>query len=127
MTTTANQKVSAADVQAHRDALETPAGVAAFLGDLLGFTLTAELASVDVSTARRWADSKTQPGTDPERKLRAAAQVARLLLQSDASHTVRAWFIGMNPQLGDSSPIDAIAEGHLKDVLSAARAFQDGA
>jgi hypothetical protein len=53
--------------------------------------------------------------------------VARLLLAVDADHTVRAWFIGMNPQLDDEAPIDAIAAGDTKAVLAAARSFIDGA
>lgn len=36
---------------------------------------------------------------------------------------IRAWFMGMNPQLGDESPIEALREGRVRDVMAAARAF----
>lgn len=67
------------------------------------------------------------PQEDSEHRLRAAHQVARLLLAVDADQTVRAWFIGMNPQLDDEAPIDAIAAGDTKAVLAAARSFIEGA
>jgi hypothetical protein len=49
-----------------------------------------------------------------------------LLLSQDSPRTVRAWFIGLNPQLGDVSPAEAIHDGQLKEALAAARAFMAG-
>jgi hypothetical protein len=94
-----------------------------FLVDLLGTKLTSYLVRVDVSTISRWASGAVTPPLEAERKLRGAYQAARLLLASDADHTVRAWFIGMNPQLDDDSPADLIAEGNTKAVMAAARSF----
>ena len=61
-------------------------------------------------------------------RLRAAFQIAELLIQSESPQTVRAWFMGMNPQLDDRSPALVLAaEGNdqvqVRDVLHAARAF----
>ena len=98
-----------------------------FLVDLLGAKLTAHMVPVDVSTISRWKSGKVNPPIGAERKLRGAYQVARLLLASDADHTVRAWFIGMNPQLDDESPADVIAEGNVKAVMAAARSFATAA
>jgi len=39
---------------------------------------------------------------------------------------VKAWFIGLNPQLGDVSPAEALREGRLMETVSAARAFTVG-
>lgn len=38
----------------------------------------------------------------------------------------RAWFIGLNPQLDDVSPAEAIHDGRLKEAKAAARAFVAG-
>jgi len=38
-------------------------------------------------------------------------------------HTQRAWFIGMNPVLGDDSPADAIHDGRFHEAMGAARNF----
>jgi hypothetical protein len=45
-------------------------------------------------------------------------------LESD--HTIRAWFMGTNPQLDDESPLEAVREGRNREVLAAARAFVTG-
>ena len=50
-----------------------------------------------------------------------------MLLTVDAADTVRAWFIGMNPQLDDEAPLNEIAAGNTKAVIGAARSFILGA
>jgi len=55
-----------------------------------------------------------------------AAYRRHLSLQRDLSpHTVRAWFMGANPELGDDSPTEALAADRFKEVFAAARSFQD--
>lgn len=61
-----------------------------------------------------------------ERRLRAAYEIAQLLVRFDSSRVVKAWFIGLNPQLDDESPAEAIREGGLKEAMNAARAFVAG-
>jgi hypothetical protein len=39
---------------------------------------------------------------------------------------VRAWFLGLNPQLDDQSPAQSIRIGEFRDVLVAAKAFLAG-
>jgi len=125
---TRTQRTNTDTQNAHRDTTtETVQDVTKFLADLLGTTLVAELAAVDVATVRRWSDGVNPPHTANERRLRNAAMISRQLLGVDAAYTVRAWFIGMNPQLGDDAPIDAIAADRFKDVAAAARAFINGA
>ena len=119
---------SVGEVHAHRTtAIESTQSITKFLVDLLGAALTARLADVDVSTVNRWkAGNGGPPQHASEARLRAAHQVGRLLLAGDSDHTVRAWFIGMNPQLDDEAPLDAIAADQFKAVLSAARSFLAG-
>ena len=125
---TTRMRVSDGNLESHRQAVsESVQDITRFLVDLLGTGLVAALANVEVVTVRRWAAGENTPTTVRERRLRTAAQVSRLLGTVDADHTVRAWFIGMNPQLGDDAPIDVIAHDGYKDVLTAARAFIDAA
>jgi hypothetical protein len=58
--------------------------------------------------------------------LRCAYQTFQLLLAEESPHTVRAWFLGLNPQLDDQSPAQSIREGDFRDVLVAAKAFLAG-
>ena len=102
---------------------ESIQSITELLADLLGARLTAHVARVDPSTVSRWKSGDSTPQPDAEQRLRATHQVARLLLAVDDSDTVRAWFIGMNPQLDDETPADVIAEGEFKAVLAAARSF----
>ncbi len=122
------QSASLASQQAHRQSVsESVSSITGFLVDLLGAPLTAHMVGADVSTISRWKSGSSLPRDDSERRLRVAYQVARLLLSGDDDHTVRAWFIGMNPQLDDEAPADVIASGDSKAVLAAARSFIDAA
>ena len=116
--------------QTHRQAMTAPVQeIAGRLQELLSRRLTAYVAGVDNGrTVARWATGEITEirQQDTEQRLRAAYEIALLLLSQDSPETVRAWFLGMNPQLGDISPAEAIHEGHLKDAFGAARAFMAG-
>ncbi len=112
--------------QAHRIATQsTIADAAAFLSENLGRVLTAHIAGVDPKTVDRWTKGD-QPRTDAEQRLRLAYQIFQVLQEDDSPHTVRAWFIGLNPQLDDTAPADALRDGHLREVLVAAKSFALG-
>lgn len=101
--------------------------VARYLQETLGQKLVAYMAGInDPKRVGLWAQGAQHPRDEPERRLRAALQIFHLLLAEDDAHVVRAWFIGMNPQLDDDSPAEAIREGRLKETLAAARAFVAG-
>ena len=101
--------------------------IARYLQELLGQKLVAHMVGVsDAKVVGRWAQGTQSPRDEPQRRLRAIFQICHLLLSQDSTHTVRAWFIGMNPQLGDDSPAEAISEGRLKEALAAAKAFISG-
>jgi hypothetical protein len=104
--------------------------IATVLEDLLSRRLTAVIVGIkDGKTIARWASGETSEirGEDTELRLRTTYQIALMLLASqDSPQTVKAWFIGLNPQLGDTSPAEAIREGRLRDALMAARAFVSG-
>lgn len=123
----ANVREAAAD--AHRATVESSvADIAAFLQDALGQKLVAFMVGVDdPKTIGRWASEKSAPqDSDVERRLRDAFQIFRLLLAKESPYTVRAWFVGLNPQLDDEPPATAIRDGRTRETLIAAKAFLAG-
>ncbi len=112
--------------QMHRHAVTAPiAEIALFMQELLSRQLVARIAGVNGKSVTRWASGEITEIREPatEQRLRASYEIAQLLLGSDSPQTVRAWFIGLNPNLDDHSPVEVIADGDLKRVLSAARSF----
>ncbi len=104
--------------------------IASTLQGLLSRRITAYAIGVrDAKTISRWANEEVAGvrNEEVERKLRTAYQVALMLLAVDAPTTVKAWFVGMNPDLNDISPIEAIRAGEDREVINAARAFVAGA
>ena len=121
-------QAAATAAAAHRQSVQVDlSSIAEFLLENLGSGLVGLIAGVDPKTARRWTTgSGRQPREGSERRLRMAYQVFGELLPVEASTTIRAWFMGMNPQLGDQAPAEAIAQERYRDVLAAARSFVSG-
>jgi hypothetical protein len=115
-------------VEAHEKAVTFEIGaVAKYLQETLGQKLTAYMAGVaDPKRVGQWAKGAQLPRSEAERRLRAAFQIFHLIHAVESPHVVRAWFIGMNPQLDDDSPAEAIHEGRLKEAFAAAKAFVAG-
>lgn len=102
---------------------------ARLLSQLLSRRMTAYIAGVDdAKTVARWMSGKSGRirNEDVERRLRTAHEIALLLLSTDSSDVVRAWFISLNPQLGDITPVEALHNDDVRDALSAARSFAAG-
>jgi hypothetical protein len=115
--------------QAHRIAMNASVpDVSSYLQDLLSRRLVAYIVGVkDAKTVSRWSNGEVKEvRQESEERLRTAYQIAQLLVQFDSPRIIKAWFIGLNPQLGDESPATTIREGKLKDALAAARAFVAG-
>jgi hypothetical protein len=105
----------------------TIADVAKYLQDTLGQRLTGYLAGVeDHKAVGAWAGGEREPRPAAEERLRTAFHIFHLLQDEESPHTVRAWFVGLNPQLADESPATAIREGRFREALVAARAFLAG-
>jgi hypothetical protein len=97
--------------------------VARYLQEVLGQNLTAVLAGVrDVKAVGKWARGARLPHPQAEKRLRDAYQVAHLLMEVESPKTVRAWFLGMNPELEDRAPAVILPEDP-EAVLHAARFF----
>lgn len=100
------------------------ADIIRFLQESLGTKLTSFIAGVDPKTVSRWtADEAGDPRPETETKLRETYRIFQLLQSVESPHTIRAWFMGMNPQLDDQSPAEAIAAGDARGALAAARVF----
>jgi hypothetical protein len=111
---------------AHRTSTEATTQVMAkYLKEALGTSLVAYMTSVDKKTVGRWIDG-AKPQRASEDRLRAAYMVFQYLLVHDNDHTVRAWFIGMNPQLDDIAPATAVRDDRLREVWTAAKSFTLG-
>jgi hypothetical protein len=113
--------------QAHREAMTASVReVATLLHETLSRRLTAYIAGIrDAKTVTRWVSGESTEIRDyeAERRLRTAYEITRMLLVEESPRTVRAWFIGLDPNLDDVSPAEAIHSGQLKGALVAARAF----
>jgi hypothetical protein len=130
--------VAIADTQelveaANRQSIRTPfADVAYFLQDVLGRQLVAYIAGVEATkTVSRWASGKVDaPRLKHEKRLRIAYEITFLLTAFEAPRVVKAWFIGLNPQLDDRAPAEVIRkasdDAELKEAVAAARAFIAG-
>lgn len=77
----------------------------------------------DRQTVAAWAAGEKKPRSTNEQRLRDVFHVYSLLRTNNSKHTIRAWFIGMNPMLQDKSPASTIAEGNAHDALIAAKSF----
>ena len=114
--------------QAHKRAVTfTIEDIARFLQENLGQKLVAYIAGVrDPKTVSKWIGGTQAPRPEADERLRAAFQIFHLLQNEESPHTVRAWFVGMNPQLDDESPAQALREGRQRDALVAAKAYVAG-
>lgn len=103
------------------------AEIVSTLSTHLGNVVVAEMAGVTPETVSRWSDPghKSAPKPASERRLRDAYAIFSDLTRVDSTHTVRAWFLGSNPYLGEASPAEQLAADDFKSVLAAARAFRD--
>jgi hypothetical protein len=99
--------------------------VAARMNAHLGPTLVAALSgSKDRKLPIRWAKSDgPRPGHDFERRLRLGHRLWTQISSAGDDHIARAWFIGGNPMLGESTPLTAIREDRDAEVMAAAEAF----
>ncbi|HET9097929.1 MAG TPA: hypothetical protein VFN37_14800 [Candidatus Baltobacteraceae bacterium] len=115
------------DLSAHEHAMSLPMSeVVGELVALLGATTVAVIGGVTETRAvQQWT-----AGREPQRGhvLRFALQIARMIAGVDGDNeTVRAWFGGSNPRLGDAIPALLLRSEPLEKVqaplMKAARAF----
>ena len=128
----ATTSVSRPDYEAHVLATRsTFPEVARDVREILGAKLCAYLGSVKETRAvNQWVDGSRKPNADVQRRLRTALQAAAPIADADSAAVAQAWFQGLNPQLGDRSPLRLLREGDIDEVgpevIGAARSFLAG-
>ncbi len=95
---------------------------------ILGAQLTAYIAGVnDTHTLRLWSEGATPPPQEVARRLVLASWATHALLARESAGTVRAWWTGLNPVLGDVSPAgmvrNATADTAHQSIRAAVRSF----
>jgi hypothetical protein len=114
------------DQQRHAHARATRQGIAATAADLqelFGQRLVAVIAGVkDAKAVGRWARGEDVPRAQAAATLQNALHVVELLRSQEDDETIRSWFRGMNPDLGDRSPA-LVVRDKPENVVQAARAF----
>ena len=91
--------------------------------DVLGERLVAVIAGVDdAQTVREWAAGERLPSPTIQQRLESALAISRLLGELEGPETIRAWWIGMNPELGNQAPALVLARDPAS-VRSAALAY----
>jgi hypothetical protein len=110
--------------QAHaRVTRQGVAATAAILQELFGQRLVAAIAGVkDAKAVGRWARGTDVPRAQAAAALENALQVIELLRSQEEDDTIRSWFRGMNPDLGDRPPA-LVIRSEPEHVVQAARAF----
>jgi hypothetical protein len=114
--------------RAHRRSVETALPqIIRTLEEVFGRQLVAHIAGAGAKTVATWIGGDHQPRSDSENQLRTAYQALQELLEGgNTEHTARSWFVGLNPQLDDIAPANALRDGQLREVLVAARSFVRG-
>ena len=96
------------------------AEVAAALRQVLGDEVTILVAGVgNPSVVDRWVRGAGHPDLEAERRMRNALRVVDFLLQQEHPDTIRAWFVGLNPDLDDRVPARVIADEPDEVILAA--------
>ncbi|MFY9264925.1 MAG: hypothetical protein WAO61_05820 [Solirubrobacterales bacterium] len=110
--------------QAHQASVDSTAqDIAKQLQEALGQKLVARMLNLkNPQTVGEWAAGK-QPRSGNEEGLRHIFQVYNVLSTADSRHTIRAWFVGLNPMLNDNAPARVISKGGFRDVLTAAKSY----
>jgi len=93
----------------------------------LGKYPVAAIFGQDARTIERWLKPGVRMKEEDERRLHDAFQVFSLIEEADSADVARAWFIGMNPELDDDSPVEQLAAGNASAVHAAARSYVNAA
>lgn len=113
---------------AHTQSLGTsPQDIVRQLHAVLGRNVLALIVNRSPRTIDRWVkDEDLRLDSGDDRTVRNTYQIYTLLSTVEGDHTIRAWFMGMNPQLEEASPAEALAEDRFREVMASAKAFVTG-
>lgn len=98
--------------------------MASTLVDVMGKTIVAGIVGIrNPKTISRWASGEVTNVRDrySEERLVAMYQVVSFLQEYIGNDTIRAFMLGMAPELDDEAPAIALREGNFKGAMIAAR------
>lgn len=117
-------------IEAHRKAINSSLEeMASNLVKVLGRVLVAGIVGVrNPKTVSRWANGDVESVRDrySEERVMALHQIVTFLQEYEGDETIRAFMVGMNPTLDDSSPAWQVKEGNYADVMGAAKVLVTG-
>lgn len=98
------------------------------LCEILGMKLVAYIGhEFETRAVREWAAGERTPSDNIAQRLQVAYDVAGLLYEREGKATVQSWFRGLNPQLDNNAPAQALRDSPLeiatREVVAAARGF----
>lgn len=112
-------------IEAHRKAVDADLQtMASTLVEVMGRALVAGMVGIrNPKTISRWASGEVTSVRDrySEERLIAAFQVVSFLQEYLGNETIRAFLLGMAPELDDEAPAIALREGNFKGAMKAAR------
>lgn len=114
----------------HRKAIQADLKtMASTLVDVMGRALVAGMVGIrNPKTISRWVSGEVTSVRDrySEERLIAAYQVVAFLQEYFGNDTIRAFMLGMAPELDDEAPAIALRDGDFKGAMGAARNFVAG-
>jgi Protein of unknown function (DUF2384) len=131
MIKTPPQSSSRIGMKAHVDSTRLPfQELVIELTKVIGRKLTAYIAGVDdTRSVDRWMQGQGSYGA-VESRLRFTYQVVVPLADHDSAAVVQSWLTGINPELGDRTPIRLLRDQDLElvgpELLRAMRSFVSG-
>jgi hypothetical protein len=115
----------------HQASRATKKEMARTLKELLSARLTAYIIGQSERTINRWANEESgimerMLSINTMRRLITLYEIVLLITYFEDQETAKRWLLGMNPQLNDLMPAEAIRNGQLREAIVAARSFVSG-
>jgi len=81
----------------------------------------------DTKRPTKWVKADgPMPSQSSQDRLRAAFRAWHLITETESVETARVWFMTSNPFLGEISPVLALHDGKVAEVMAAAKNFVTG-
>lgn len=115
----------------HQASRATKKRMARTLKEILSARLTAYIIGQSERTINRWADEEggimeRMLSINTMRRLITLYEIVLLINYYEDREVAKTWLLGMNPQLDDLMPAEAIRNGQLREAIVAARSFVAG-
>jgi len=96
---------------------------AALVEEVLGSQVGSYALSVEPDQLSLAARGELHFDREQARRLEALEQVILLLQKVDGNEVIRAWAVGLAPELGDKAPLSCLRDGDVQALLLSAQTF----